>query len=1183
MANQKINEIFDIQAIQQQVTEVKKQIESVLSEVELFSKKVQGSMKDIGNISSYKDLVNISEKLNKAQQEYETTLGNLKKLQQEEVQLKNKINQAYQHEFSRLEQVRKEVEQEAEAIIKKTKAQDNDLAQVKKSINQKQEEIRYTRESASANKLKSDSYVEMAKQASTVIGTINQNIARLNQEQIALKAVKDELNILNKVQENGQRLTEKQKQHRLELINAEFQHKQAISELSQAIKNEIKLDQSADSSITGMTAALGKMRLAYRNLTKEERESPFGKNLLTQIKDTDSNLKKLNASIGNHQGNVGNYSSAWDGLKGRLLAVTGVLAGAKTALSIVSSVLKSTQASGDAFNFELKALEASWDVFKKSMATADFSLFVRNAQDAAQAGKELASVLDQTFEIENSIRLRRAKDAEQLAVLREKLDDVNLSSKERAEAGEKYKSMVKGYYDEEIDKIQEVADATLKAFAAQVKGENESTDAAAENIKTFIEQYNLNKDLIKQANEYIKAQNSLNSILNQNKNSAALSLSKVARTSQDYVDYSKETKKLEQAIDNTSETVKKYSLLVRQYNLSNDEQIKSIVESHEKLYNAQAAYYNENRRITRSINTAKKESKNETKADEEASLIRLKSLQDYYNYIYTNERKSYEERSEALHAFNSGQIELIKRQGKAELLASNLTEKQKILIQEKTQNEIEKVRREGGDRILYFEEQHASILNKLNESNLQAQINSYRRTYADDNESFGNRINALENFGLKQKELIKSQKNFELKTLIEGSAEAEIVEKESARKIIELEESIKKERERIQLNEVAIRMQKSKDVKSEMDMQYNQELKSLTDRYRKGAITQTQYESKRSVLSIEYNKKIYENEINTLEEIIKNSGLKGKELENLERTLSEKKYEYAKWCNDQIIKSDEELVEKRKDLTSEAYASVFSIMNSIFEKNIQNLDAEKAKIDEVKQAQLDSLEEMNISEEEREARKEVIEEKAEKQKQRLENQKKKEQRKQAIAEKANSLIQVAINTALGVSKAWSNPFAAPALVPIILATGAIQAATIAAQPIPQYAKGTEDHPGGLAVVGDGGKKELIKTPSGEYYVTPSMPTIVDLPSHTEILPDFAKVFSNITQIPKFDYGLNELGQYDYKRIERKFDELARRIEEASARNRTQLNIELNKDGVWTSYELTKGRIIYMNQRLNLRR
>lgn len=49
------------------------------------------------------------------------------------------------------------------------------------------------------------------------------------------------------------------------------------------------------------------------------------------------------------------------------------------------------------------------------------------------------------------------------------------------------------------------------------------------------------------------------------------------------------------------------------------------------------------------------------------------------------------------------------------------------------------------------------------------------------------------------------------------------------------------------------------------------------------------------------------------------------------------------------------------------------------------------------------------------------------------------------------------------------------LAGIAAAMGAAQIAVIASQPIPKYAKGTDSHKGGLAVVGDGGVPETIVT------------------------------------------------------------------------------------------------------------
>jgi SLT domain-containing protein/phage-related protein len=53
---------------------------------------------------------------------------------------------------------------------------------------------------------------------------------------------------------------------------------------------------------------------------------------------------------------------------------------------------------------------------------------------------------------------------------------------------------------------------------------------------------------------------------------------------------------------------------------------------------------------------------------------------------------------------------------------------------------------------------------------------------------------------------------------------------------------------------------------------------------------------------------------------------------------------------------------------------------------------------------------------------------------------------------------------------------------------------------PQYAQGTSFHPGGPAIVGDGGGPELIRTPSGQIGLSPATSTLVYLPRGTEVLP-----------------------------------------------------------------------------------
>jgi len=54
--------------------------------------------------------------------------------------------------------------------------------------------------------------------------------------------------------------------------------------------------------------------------------------------------------------------------------------------------------------------------------------------------------------------------------------------------------------------------------------------------------------------------------------------------------------------------------------------------------------------------------------------------------------------------------------------------------------------------------------------------------------------------------------------------------------------------------------------------------------------------------------------------------------------------------------------------------------------------------------------------------------------------------------------------------------------------------------VPKYARGTQGHPGGLAILGDGGGPELFKTPNGSLGLSPGTDTLMNLPKGTQVIP-----------------------------------------------------------------------------------
>lgn len=239
----------------------------------------------------------------------------------------------------------------------------------------------------------------------------------------------------------------------------------------------------------------------------------------------------------------------------------------------------------------------------------------------------------------------------------------------------------------------------------------------------------------------------------------------------------------------------------------------------------------------------------------------------------------------------------------------------------------------------------------------------------------------------------------------------------------------------------------------------------------------------------------------------------------------------------------------------EAYAELFngitSLMTSAFDSRIEQIEEEQERNEEAAEEEKERIEDLVesgvITKEEGEARKRAAEDTTARKNKELDKQKAELEQKQARWQKANSITQATISTALAIMQAYAQagPFAGPVFAAIIAAIGAAQIAMIAAQPIPKYAKGTKDksHPGGLAIVGDGGKREVILTDSGAY-ITPSVPTLVDMPKHAEVIPDVVdyKKMTLRSDAMMLDKMRRDKGEpvivnvnNDYKNLERKMD------------------------------------------------
>ena len=158
-------------------------------------------------------------------------------------------------------------------------------------------------------------YDDLRTEINGILGTREENVKRMIDEMNAIRLINVEIKKINKSQGDYSSLSSAQQKRLEQLNNSLLTHKTALSEVRQALNNNAKLDNAAATSMNGLSQSLSRMRIAYRELTEEERNSPFGKELLTSINQADAKIKELDATIGNHQRNVGDYAKQWNGLQ----------------------------------------------------------------------------------------------------------------------------------------------------------------------------------------------------------------------------------------------------------------------------------------------------------------------------------------------------------------------------------------------------------------------------------------------------------------------------------------------------------------------------------------------------------------------------------------------------------------------------------------------------------------------------------------------------------------------------------------------------------------------------------------------------------------------------------------------------------------------------------------------------
>lgn len=321
--------------------------------------------------------------------------------------------------------------------------------------------------------------------------------------------------------------------------------------------------------------------------------------------------------------------------------------------------------------------------------------------------------------------------------------------------------------------------------------------------------------------------------------------------------------------------------------------------------------------------------------------------------------------------------------------------------------------------------------------------------------------------------------------------------------------------------------------------------------------------------------------INMLEESLKVSGLSADEQERIRRELAEARMKLSDEETEhelenikETLDADEDAKKKRLQaiqkwlqVAADSLNAINDLSSAIYDNKIQKIEDEQEAFEASTQKESDLISELVdkqvISQEEGDARKRALDEKKAKKNEELELKKQKLKERQAIWDKANSIAQSAIATALAVTQALPNVVMAA----IVGALGAIQLATIIATPIPKYAKGTDYHAGGLALVGDGGRKEMVIT-GEKFWITPDVPTLVDLPKGASVLPSVPAITPE-RLLPEIMPTAPVVVNNDNAKLCAKIDKLGDRLENSIYGMSKSIQKSIQKGAYLAEYEKYK--------------
>lgn len=290
-------------------------------------------------------------------------------------------------------------------------------------------------------------------------------------------------------------------------LKAEEQHKQALIRTEEAsARQKARVKKEADKAAKASrdaSSAYQRESTRLRELTARAKDAAvqYGVNskqaraLRAEQQKLDKQIKQVDSSLGIHNRNVGNYSSAFGSAKDILGQFGIALGGAQIIMKTFNGVIKNSQTAGDAWAKTVGEVKGAFEGLFQAIGTGEnLRGIIQAMRDGAEAGRQYAAAVDDLFEGAQGAALQTAEIEKKIAAAQVARDKAR-AARDREEVLRQVDIIA----ELETKKLEVVEREANMRLAAEREYFEKRTKLTQEDFERFLKNYRAEESLREEA------------------------------------------------------------------------------------------------------------------------------------------------------------------------------------------------------------------------------------------------------------------------------------------------------------------------------------------------------------------------------------------------------------------------------------------------------------------------------------------------------------------------------------------------------------------------------------------------------------------------------------------------------------------------------------------------------------